>query len=134
MFMAWIRSMLGPFTAVLDYFYIYPERLSLILLAWGLVYFTGLLQLKRIEAKTAALVLHHSRPLLQADPQLSAADLYQRLYPLWSAELKNWKYVFIPHKHDLWPVRVTLEHVLEKIPFSSDWISKILARDGILVA
>jgi len=70
--MSWLRSTLGPFVAVLDYFSANPETLSLILLIWALIYFSGLLQLKRIESKTASLVLEHSLPLLQANPQLSA--------------------------------------------------------------
>jgi hypothetical protein len=123
--------MLGPFAAVLDYFSANPETLSLILLIWAVIYFLGLVQLKRIESKTTSLVLEHSLPLLQAEPELTPVDLYERIYPVWITELKGWKYLFIPHKHDLWPVSVTLEHVLAKIPFSSEWISKILTKNGI---
>lgn len=131
MFMAWLRSMLGPFTVVLDYFSENPGRLSIILVAWASIYFLGLLQLKRIESKTIALVLQESAAHLKQRPDLSSADLYQAIYPLWRLEFTEWKYWFIPHKHDMWPVRVTLDNVLAKIPISPEWIESVLAKNGI---
>jgi hypothetical protein len=132
MFLSWIRSMLGPFTVVLDYFAANPDRLSILLALWALVYFTGLVQLKRIESKTVSLVLQLSRPLIEANPNFTSEDLYQHIYPIWIEELKNWKYLYIPHKHDLWPVSVSLEHIQAKILFSPEWISKTLAKNGAL--
>jgi hypothetical protein len=133
MFMTWLRSMLGPFTIVLDYFSAHPGTLTLILGTWASVYFAGLMQLKYIESKTTSLVLENSRHMLTKDPNLTPTDLYKQIYPIWVAEMKNWRVLFIPHENDLWPVSVTKEHILTKLHFSPDWISKTLEKDGITV-
>lgn len=132
MIMHAIRFMLGPFTVVLDFLTTHPLLTSAILGTWGIIYYAGRVQLKIIEAKTIRLLVFHSRELLK-DQVISASDLYSKIYPVWVEELKSWGYLFIPHKHDLWPVPVTVENVLIKIPVSPQWISAILDKNANLL-
>jgi len=131
MFMGWIRSMLGPFNAVLDYFSKYPEQLTFLLAIWAVVYYAGYLQLKRIEAKTKALVLRESSARLRKQPGTSAQEMYEAVYPLWAAEFKSWKYWYIPHRWDLWPVKPTEENVSDKLPFTTEWLAALLEKNGV---
>jgi hypothetical protein len=126
--------MLGPFNAVLDYFIAHPNTLTLLLTLWLCMYGLGRYQLKRIEAKSTAWLLTRSRALLIADPGLTPPDLYQQLYPLWTEEFKKWRYVYIPNKYDLWPVPASLKNVQAKMPFSVDWIAKVLAKQGVITS
>jgi hypothetical protein len=134
MFMSWIRSMLGPFNAVLDFFSAHPEALTAILVVWAAIYYAGYLQLKHIEAKTRRLVLEESRTRLQAQPGASARELFESVYPRWASEFKSWKYLYIPHRWELWPVRPTETNVRVKLSLSPDWVADLLAKNGITVA
>jgi hypothetical protein len=120
--------MLGPFTVVLDFLTAHPLLTSAILATWGIIYYAGRVQLKIIEAKTIKLIVSHCRILLVKDSGISATDLYSKIFPIWVQELKTWQYLFIPNKYDLWPVPVTVENVLVKIPISPRWISAILDK------
>jgi hypothetical protein len=131
MFMSWIRSMLGPFNAVLDYFIEYPERLTILLLIWAVVYYAGYLQLKRIESRTKALILRESSAHLKTQPGASAQELYKAVYPLWTAEFKTWKYLYIPHRWDLWPVRPTVKNVTAKLALTTEWLAALLENNEI---
>ena len=123
--------MLGPFNAVLDYFGEHPEQLTILLVIWAVVYFTGYLQLKRIEAKTKKLVLLESSACLQTHPGASTQELYEVVYPLWAAEFKTWKYWYIPHRWDLWPVRPTEKNVNAKLALTVEWLGTFLEKNGV---
>jgi hypothetical protein len=131
MIIAIIRSMLGPFNAVLDYFAANPSLLLYILTAWASVYLAGAIQLRNIETKTSAMLVRFSKSLGHQSEGLSASEIYQKFYPLWLEELKTWKYWFIPHKHDLWPVRITPERVVGKLLLSPEWVGKTLKKNGL---
>lgn len=131
MFISWIRSMLGPFNAVLDYFTEHPERLTILLAIWAVVYYLGYVQLKLIEAKTKKLVLRESSARLKTHPGASAKELYEAIYPQWAAEFKTWKYWYIPHRWDLWPVRPTEKNVNAKLVLTAEWLATLLEKNGI---
>ena len=131
MLINWIRSNLGPLSAVLDYFSQNPERLTILLAIWAAVYYLGYLQLKRIEAKTKALVLLECSNRLKTHPGASAQELYEAVYPLWAAEFKTWKYWYIPHRLDLWPVRPTEKNVNAKLALTTEWLASLLEKNGI---
>lgn len=131
MLIGWIRAMLGPFNAVLDYFSAHPEALTALLAIWAGVYYIGYLQLKRIEAKTRTLVLKESRLRLQARPGASAQELFEAIYPLWVAEFQGWRFLYIPHRWDLWPVRPTEKNVTAKLALNPEWVADLLAKNGI---
>jgi hypothetical protein len=129
-----IRSMLGPFNAVLDFFSAHPGYLMYLLTAWAGLYLAGTVQLRRIEARTIALLIRYSQsPGAQAD-RVSAVELYRQFYPVWRQELEQWNYWFIPHQNDLWPVRVSPERVAAKIPLSPDWLEKTLNKHGMVLS
>jgi hypothetical protein len=133
MVMAWIRTMLGPLSLILDFFKAHPELLTAILLAWLLVNAAGRIQLKIIEDRTILLVTTQSRRLIALYPAISLVDLREKLLPLWNEEVKNWRFLFIPHKFDIWPVSVTPENILLKLPLSSEWLAGVLIKDGIAI-
>ena len=133
MIMGWIRSMLGPFVVVLDFFSAHPELLTAILVLWMLIYAAGLIQLKLIERRTVRLVVDRSQRLVAANPQISLADLRAKLLPLWLEEMKNWNFLFIPHKFDFWPVPVTPKNLQVKLPLSPEWLLKVLNTNGIIL-
>ena len=131
MLIAFIRSMLGPFNAVLDYFAEHPSALLYILTAWAGLYLAGAVQLRRIETKTVTFLLGYSQSIGAQTAGLSASEIYKKFYPLWLEELDRWNYWFIPHKHDLWPVRITPDRVAAKIPLSPEWVVKTLKKHGL---
>ena len=133
MIMAWIRGNLGPLAAITDFFAAHPEIMTAILALWMVFYAAGRIQVKLIERRTALLVVERSRRLLAVDPQLTLAELREKILPAWLEELKNWKYFFVPHKYDFWPVPATPKNVQVKLPLSTEWLAKILKANGILL-
>jgi hypothetical protein len=131
MIIGWLRAMLGPLGVILDFFSAHYEILTVILSLWMLFYAAGHLQVKLIEKRTALLVVDWSQRLLAADPQISLADLHKRILSAWLEEFKNWKYYFVPHKFDFWPVPATSQNVQVKLPLSPEWVAKVLKKNGI---
>nr|MBC7245402.1 hypothetical protein [Chloroflexota bacterium] len=95
-----------------------------------LLYLLGRWQLYRIEQRTARLVLEMSREWLTKKPNITAGGLYKRIYPRWSASVRQWG-LFIPHRLEIWPVPVRPETVQQKLSFSPQWIAALLAKNGI---
>ncbi len=133
MIMTWIRGNLGPLAVIMDFFAAHPEILTAILALWMLIYAIGHIQVKMIESRTARLVIERCRLLMAADPQLSLAELREKILPAWLEEYKNWSFYFVPHKYDFWPVPATPKNVLVKLPLSNEWLARVLKRDGIIL-
>jgi hypothetical protein len=134
MIMSWIRSMLGPFVVIMDFFSAHPEILTAILTLWMALYVAGRIQLKLIEQRTVRLVVDRSRRLVAANPQISLADLRAYIVPVWLEEIVKWNILFIPHKFDFWPVPVTPKNVQVKLPLSPEWLTNVLKTNGIILS
>ena len=132
--MSWIRSMLGPFVVIMDFFSAHPEILTAILTLWMALYVAGRIQLKLIEQRTVRLVVDRSRRLVAANPQISLADLRAYIVPVWLEEIVKWNILFIPHKFDFWPVPVTPKNVQVKLPLSPEWLTNVLKTNGIILS
>ncbi len=131
MIMAWIRSMLGPFGVIMDFFAAHPEILTAILAVWMLLYVAGRIQLKLIEQRTAQLVIERTRRLIAADPAISFAALREKILPEWQEACQGWNYKFVPHKFEFWPVPATPKNVLVKLPLGPEWFATVLKTNGI---
>jgi hypothetical protein len=126
-----VRSMLGRAgSAAMDWLIGHPIFTTAVLGLALAAYLLGRLQLTRIERRTAALVLDMSREWLRKKPNLTASGLYRRIYPVWSQSVSGWAW-FIPHRWELWPVRVRPETVQRKLALSPQWIAELLARHGL---
>jgi hypothetical protein len=90
----------------------------------------GRWQLYRIEQRTAQFVLEMSREWLARKPNITAGGLYKRIYPRWSESVRHWG-LFIPHRLEIWPVPVRPETVQQKLSFSPQWITALLAKHGV---
>ena len=134
MIMSWIRSMLGPFVVIMDFFSAHPEILTAILTLWMALYVAGRIQLKLIEQRTVRLVVDRSRRLVAANPQISLADLRAYIVPVWLEEIVKWNILFIPHTFDFWPVPVTPKNVQVKLPLSPEWLTNVLKTNGIILS
>jgi hypothetical protein len=130
--MAVIRTLLGPFTVVLDYFSANPGQLIHLLTVWALIYLAGAIQLKQIEARSAELLLNKWGSIAEKS-ELTEEEIYKWFYRLWLDEFTKWKYWFIPHRTDLFPVKATPDRAANKIPLSSDWVFKTLNKNGIAI-
>jgi hypothetical protein len=75
-------------------------------------------------------VLDASREWLSKKPNITAAGLYKRIYPRWSEAVRDWG-LFIPHRLEIWPVRVSPQSVRDKLSFSPQWIAALLAKHGL---
>lgn len=132
MFYQMIRSFLGPFVVILDFFSTRPEWLAVIFGAYLLMYAAGKLQLKDIKQRTHRLIEERCKKWLAERPETSDEQLFKYFYPIWENELSKLRYLFILNRHDLWPVSVTPQHILEKIPLSADYLRKYLHNPALL--
>ncbi len=131
MIMSWLRSMLGPLAAVIDFFSAHPEIITIVLAIWMIFYIAGRIQLSRIRQKTVALVVEQGRRELALDPSISLVALREKLLARWQAEFAGWRYLFVPHKYEFWPVKASPKNVLVKMPFSPQWLHDELGRAGL---
>lgn len=128
-----IRSMLGKSgEAVLDWLRSNPEVTTAVFALLLIVYVMGRLQLRRIEQRTAQLVLDMSQEWLARKPNITVSGLYKRIYPRWSESVRHWG-LFIPHRLEIWPVLVRPETVQQKLSFSPQWVATLLAKHGVLM-
>lgn len=132
MFFQILRSLLGPFVVILDFFILNPEILGLIISLYLITLGLGRLQVKRITTRTVELILEKCSAWLKETPTLTGKQLFDRFYPIWIEELKNFKFPLIMNKHDLWPVTVTPEHVLFKLPLSPEYLNQTLINAGLI--
>jgi len=131
MIQAFIRGLLGPSLAPLvDFINNNPYIIGLILFVFVALYAAGRIQLHNISVKTQTLVLERSKKEIQQKPNISADSLYKLIYPDWAAQINQWA-LFIPHRLDLWPVRVTPENAKVKLAFSPEWIVAVLKAHHI---
>jgi hypothetical protein len=129
----YLKSLLGDWgSTVLDFMLNQPSVVAALLLVWFGIFVAGRLQLRRIEQKSADLVVTMARDLLVIQPHLTVQDLYEQVYEPWRARVSQWA-LFIPHRLDLWPVPVTAETVQQKLAFSLDWLAEVLRRHGLVL-
>ncbi len=132
MFFQILRSLLGPFVVILDFLILNPEVLGIIISLYLITLGLGRLQLRRITTRTVELILEKCSAWLKETPTLTGKQLFERLYPIWVEELKNFKFPMIMNKHDLWPATVTPEHVLIKLPLSPEYLNQTLINAGVI--
>lgn len=132
MFYQILRSFLGPFTIILDFFATRPEWVTVFFSLYLGLYALGRLQLFGIRKRTHQLIEERCKEWLAAQPKASAKELYRRFYPIWETELSKWRYFFILNKYDLLPVSVTPKHVLVKIPLSPEYLHQYLEEIGLM--
>ncbi|MBE7556006.1 MAG: hypothetical protein HS126_33545 [Anaerolineales bacterium] len=129
----YLKSLLGGWgSAILDFMLDQPSVVAGLLLVWFAIFVAGRLQLRRIEQKSAELVVTMARELLVTQPDLTPEGLYEQVYEPWRARVSQWA-LFIPHRLDLWPVPVTAKTVQQKLAFSPDWLVEVLRRHGLLL-
>lgn len=124
--------MLGPFVVILDFLILNPEVLGLICLLYLGVLGLGKWQIKRIKERTDQLLIDHGKMWLAENPKLTLIQIFDRFYPFWVEELRNYRFPLIMSKHDLWPVRVSPSNVMKKIPVSPDYVGEVLKSSGLL--
>lgn len=126
-----LHAMLGPILSpVLDFVEQNTGIISILLGTWLAVYLAGLWQVSRIKTNTRKLVVENGRKYLQEKPQITSGGVYKRVYSEWGTAIKQWA-LFVPHRQDLWPVRVTPETVKAKFDFSAEWVAEVLMHNGI---
>jgi hypothetical protein len=126
MFLQILRSFLGPFTVILDFFATRTELLTLLFCGYLCMFAAGSFQLSNIKKRTHMLIEEHCRAWLEIHSKATDHDLFAFFYPIWEAELKRMGAVFILNKFDLWPVPVTPNNVLVKIPLSPIYLRQYL--------
>jgi len=131
MFYQILRSFLGPFANVLDFFATRTEWITAFFILYLGMYGIGLIQLNGIRKRTRQLMQAFCKQWLENHPRASDQELFKRFYPAWETEFRTWRYFFIPNKHDLWPVTVTVENVLTKMPLSPEYVHNVLAEIGL---
>jgi hypothetical protein len=126
-----IRGILGDAgRPLLDFVLANPSLVTGFLAVWLAVFAAGRIQVRRIARKSEELVAEKAENLVRDKPHITSRGLYKRIYPEWSAAVRDWAW-FVPHRLDLWPVPVTPETVQYKVPFSPEWISDVLRRHDI---
>ncbi len=126
MFLQILRSFLGPFTAVLDFFATRTEWLVLLFTVYLCTFAAGSWQLRAIKRRTHDLIDERCKRWLEDHPGASDENLFAYFYPLWEDELKKCGYVFILNKYDLLPVSVTPRHVLDKIVLTPAYLRQYI--------
>jgi hypothetical protein len=132
MFFQILRSLLGPFVVILDFFILNPEILGIIISLYLITLGLGRLQIKRITSRTVELIIEKCSAWLKETPTLTGKQLFDRFYPVWVEGLKKFRFPLIMNKHDLWAVTVTPEHVLIKLPLSPEYINQTLINAGVI--
>ena len=128
-----VRTFLGPLSPLLDFIENHQTIVAIILVVWFGIYWAGRMQLKHIEKKSIEFVIAQTRKELLKHPKINIKGLYKRIYPEWVKLLPTWGGWFIPHHYDLWPVPIRAKTVQEKMPFSPEWIAKVLLAYKISV-
>ena len=132
MFIQILRSFLGPFVVILDFFAEKPEWLTVIFGSYLLVYGVARYQLSGIKKQTYRLIEELCRKWVEEHPDGTDEQLYDYFYPIWETELKKVRYLYIMNKYDLWPVSVTPKHVLVKIPLTPSYLRKYLLDPALV--
>ena len=133
-FIQMLRDFLGPLVVILDFT---ATRTGWITLSFGFylcMYGVAQLQLSGIKKRTHKLIEESCKRWLTSYSDVTVEELFKRFYPLWETELKKMHYLYILNKHDLWPVSITPQHVMVKIPLSPDYIRQHLIKNGIIEA
>jgi hypothetical protein len=101
-----------------------PQISFIIFFIWLVLFIAGQYQLKKIKEHTVKLVVGHVDRSLQKNPDLSVDEYFEYIFPFWEDEVK--KYWFIPHKSELFPIRVSTENLVKRINFTPEWVGAYL--------
>lgn len=125
-----VAQMLGGFgNALLIRLTSDPVLLAGFLCLWFTVIVAGNMQLRRIESETVRFVRRESAQALAANPRIEPKQLFQIVYPAWTAQLGRWGW-FVPHRWELWPVPVRPETVQRRFQFTPAWLQMVLGEPG----
>jgi len=122
-----ISEFLGPFVVILEYTRTRTGLITILFSSYLIMYVLGTYQLKLIKRRTERLIDAKYAEWDRTQKGISPKKFMELFMPLWTDELKNTRALFILNKHDLWPVRITPENVLKKIPLSSEYIRDYIA-------
>jgi hypothetical protein len=133
MFQELLYTLIGSWgRAVIQWALANPVTVGLACGAWLAVIGSSKLQLKWLKDRTAEMTISSARIVLEKEPQLQIAKLYERLYPIWSDMVRKTAF-FIPHRWEIWPVPATPKRVAERLEFSPEWLGEHLWANGIEV-
>jgi hypothetical protein len=126
-------SIIGTWArAVIEWLQANPAITLSVLLLWIAIFFAGKYQLQRVERRTRAFVLKNAQQMLDENPQMNSAQLYEKLYPRWCQLLRKTAW-FVPHRSELWPLPATPKIVNDRINFTPEWLHNYLKTNGINV-
>ena len=106
-----------------------PAIVGAVLVAWMGLLAAGKLQVRRIKARTQAMVLDAANQRREGGNKVAAKQLYSRLYPDWSQMVRR-SALFVPHRLEMWPVPATPANVQHHVNFSPEWIYECLTAQG----
>jgi hypothetical protein len=105
-------------------------QISIIFFSIWLVFFlAGRYQFESIKKMTADLVEKNISDSLKSNPNLSVDDYYQIISKIWLSNISK-NYYFIPHKTELFPVKIFPESLMKRINFSPEWVGAYLKIKG----
>lgn len=116
--------------AAIEWMLAHPAITGTGLLIWTVLLLTGQAQLRRVEARTLPLVLDETRRALADDPGLTAAELYDRLYPAWCRMVRHTAW-FVPHRWEMWPLPAFPAVVRDRMKFTPQWLAQRLSENGV---
>ncbi len=132
MIRAMLHGMLGDYgDAIVNFMVEHPVAIAVFLGLWMGLILAAKLQLRRIKRETVRFVVREGTLALARNPNLTAAQLFDLLFPRWSVEVSRWAW-FIPHRWELWPVPARLAAIEQKFQFSPAWLEQLLQQQGIL--
>ncbi len=123
--------MLGQAGLALVNWLVQNQDLIVIVLGFYLlIYAAGRIQLMRVRLKTEALVVETAQKLAAENRRLTPDKFYKKVYPVWSASVKNWAWYVMDYL-DIWLVRPTPQSLEKRARFSPQSVSELLDKRGL---
>jgi hypothetical protein len=126
-----LHGMLGPFSAVLDFFAARTEYITAFFCLYLGMYAIGQVQLTGIKKLTKKIIDENLQNWAKSHPNASNEQLFSYFFPIWADEIQKTGYKYILNKYDFLPVAITPEHVMLKIHLTPDYLRKYLSGTKI---
>lgn len=106
-----------------------PETSLIVFSVWLIVFLSGKMQLRLIEKISINFVLQKYEELISQNRKIRLGQFFNAISENWEPEVRR-KVLFVPHRFELWPMPASPKYLAKRLPFSENWVGKVLVENG----
>ena len=132
MVIQFVYMALGPWSRmVIPWLADHSTWFALVFVVWGVLFWSGKVQLQRNEAYLQKATLDIARDWQHQSLEIEPNRLFETVYQNWTSQIHQLAW-FIPNRLEIWVIPATVKNVQARTGFSPEWVKKVLVQHHFL--